>query len=74
MTKAEIVEKMAQDVGITKTDAQTCLVSFIANVTKALKKKDCIIKHNNRIKKSFALYVNQTPFPDYRLPLVSLSN
>ncbi len=40
MTKAEIVEKMAQDAGITKTDAQTCLESFISGVTKALKKKD----------------------------------
>ncbi len=40
MTKADLVEKMAQDAGITKTDAQTCLESFIANVTKALKKKD----------------------------------
>jgi len=40
MTKAEIVEKMAQDAGITKTDAQTCLESFIGCVTKALKKKD----------------------------------
>ncbi|MGD9215754.1 MAG: HU family DNA-binding protein, partial [Desulfobacteraceae bacterium] len=37
MTKAEIVEKMAQDAEITKADAQTCLESFIAGVTKALK-------------------------------------
>jgi DNA-binding protein HU-beta len=40
MTKAEIVEKMAKDAGITKAAAQTCLESFIASVTKALKKKD----------------------------------
>jgi DNA-binding protein HU-beta len=40
MTKAEIVEKMAKDASITKAAAQTCLESFIACVTKALKKKD----------------------------------
>jgi DNA-binding protein HU-beta len=40
MTKAELVEKMAQDAEITKADAQTCLESFIAGVTKALKKKN----------------------------------
>jgi DNA-binding protein HU-beta len=40
MTKAEIIENMANDAGITKTEAQTCLVSFIDSVTQALKKKD----------------------------------
>jgi len=40
MTKAEIVEKMATDAGITKAAAQTALESFIDGVTKALKKKD----------------------------------
>ena len=40
MTKAEIVEKMATDAGITKTAAQSALESFIDSVTKALKKKD----------------------------------
>jgi DNA-binding protein HU-beta len=40
MTKAEIVEQMAKDAGITKNDAQTCLESFTASVTKSLKKKD----------------------------------
>jgi DNA-binding protein HU-beta len=40
MTKAEIVEKMANDAGITKAAAQTALESFIEGVTKALKKKD----------------------------------
>ena len=40
MTKAEIVAKMADDAGITKAAAQTCMESFIATVTQALKKKD----------------------------------
>jgi DNA-binding protein HU-beta len=40
MTKAEIVEKMANDAGITKAAAQTALEAFIEGVTKALKKKD----------------------------------
>lgn len=40
MTKAELVEKMAEDAKITKVAAGTALDSFIANVTKALKKKD----------------------------------
>lgn len=40
MTKAEIIQKMADDAGITKVAAQTCLESFIAGVTQALKKKD----------------------------------
>jgi DNA-binding protein HU-beta len=40
LTKAEIVEKMAEDAGITKAAAQICLEVFIANVTKALGKKE----------------------------------
>lgn len=40
MTKAELVEKMAADAGITKVAAAAALDSFTANVTKALKKKD----------------------------------
>ncbi len=38
MTKAEIVEKMAQDAGITKAGAQKALDSFIESIGKALKK------------------------------------
>ena len=40
MTKAELIEKMAADAGITKVAAGTALESFLTNVTKALKKKD----------------------------------
>ena len=40
MTKAELVEKMAVDSGITKVAAAAALDSFTANVAKALKKKD----------------------------------
>jgi len=40
MTKAELVEKMAGDAGITKVAAAAALDSFIANIGKALKKKD----------------------------------
>jgi DNA-binding protein HU-beta len=40
MTKAELVEKMAEDAKITKAAAGAALESFMANVTKALKKKD----------------------------------
>jgi DNA-binding protein HU-beta len=40
MTKAEIVEKMAKDAGISKVAASTALNSFMEGVTKALKKKD----------------------------------
>ncbi len=40
MTKAELIEKMASDAGITKVAAGAALDSFIANVTKTLKKKD----------------------------------
>jgi len=40
MTKAEIVEKAAQDAGISKVAAATVLNSFMDSVTKALKKKN----------------------------------
>lgn len=40
MTKAELIELMASDAGITKVAAGAALDSFIVNVTKALKKKD----------------------------------
>lgn len=40
MTKAELVEVMAQDAKISKVAAGAALESFMENVTKALKKKD----------------------------------
>lgn len=40
MTKAEIVENMAKDAGVSKVTAAAALNSFMANITKALKKKD----------------------------------
>jgi DNA-binding protein HU-beta len=40
MTKAELVEKMAKDAGISKVAATAALDSFMTGVTKALKKKD----------------------------------
>ena len=40
MTKAELVEQMAKDAGVSKVVATAALESFIANVTKTLKKKD----------------------------------
>ncbi len=40
MTKADLIEKMANDAGITKAAAGTALDSLITNVSKALKKKD----------------------------------
>lgn len=40
MTKAELVEKMASDAGISKVAAQTALNSFMDCVSKTLKKKD----------------------------------
>lgn len=40
MTKAELVEQMAKDAGISKAAAASALDSFVASVTKALKKKD----------------------------------
>lgn len=40
MTKAELIEQMAKDAGISKTAATAALNSFVDSVTKALKKKD----------------------------------
>jgi len=40
MTKAELVEQMANDAGISKVAAAAALNSLMDNVTKALKKKD----------------------------------
>lgn len=40
MTKAELVEQMAKDAGISKVAAGAALASFIDGVTKTLKKKD----------------------------------
>jgi len=40
MTKAELVEKMAKDAGITKVAAAAALDSFTTSVTKALRKKN----------------------------------
>jgi len=40
MTKAELIEKMAKDAGISGAAAGKALNSFIDGVTKALKKKD----------------------------------
>ena len=40
MTKAELIEKMATDAGISNAGAGKALDSFVDSVTKALKKKD----------------------------------
>ena len=40
MTKADLVEKMAKDAGISKAAAAKALNSFTTSVTKALKKKN----------------------------------
>jgi DNA-binding protein HU-beta len=40
ITKADLVDKMAQDAGITKVAAADALNSFMDTVTKTLKKKD----------------------------------
>lgn len=40
MTKAELVDSIANDAGISKVAASSALNSFMENVTKALKKKD----------------------------------
>ena len=40
MTKAELIDKMAADAGISKVAAATALNSFMESVTKALKKKE----------------------------------
>jgi DNA-binding protein HU-beta len=40
MTKAELVEAMAKDAGISKSAANKALDSFTTTITKALKKKN----------------------------------
>jgi DNA-binding protein HU-beta len=40
MTKAELIEKMANDAGISKAAATDALNAFTDGITKALKKKD----------------------------------
>lgn len=40
MTKAELIEQMAIDAGISKVAAAAALNSFTEGITKALKKKD----------------------------------
>lgn len=40
MTKAELIEKVAKDAGISKVAAGAALQSFMNNVAKALKKPD----------------------------------
>ena len=40
MTKAELVEKMAKDAGISKVAAGKALASFMEGVTKGLKKRN----------------------------------
>jgi len=40
MTKADLIEQMAIDAGISKVAAAEALNSFTAGITKALKKKD----------------------------------
>ena len=40
MTKAELIENIAKDAGISKAAAGVTLNSFVDNVTKALKKKN----------------------------------
>jgi DNA-binding protein HU-beta len=40
MTKAELIDKMATEAGISKAAAGSALNSFIDSVTQALKKKD----------------------------------
>lgn len=40
MTKADLIEKMAKDAGISKVAAKAALESFIGGVTKGLKKRN----------------------------------
>ena len=40
MTKAELVEKIAKDAGVTKVVAKATLESFLDGVTKGLKKRN----------------------------------
>lgn len=40
MTKAELIDKMADDAGITKKEADEALQALLGGITDALKKKD----------------------------------
>jgi DNA-binding protein HU-beta len=40
MTKAELIDGISEDAGVTKVAADAALSSFMANVTNALKKKN----------------------------------
>ncbi len=40
MNKAELIDAMAKDAGLSKADAKRALESFVGNTTKALKKGD----------------------------------
>lgn len=42
MNKQDLVSKIAEDVGVTKNNAQGMVESFLSNVTRALKKGDAI--------------------------------
>lgn len=42
MIKAELIEAMASEAGLSKADAQRALESFTGNVAKALKKGDTV--------------------------------
>jgi nucleoid DNA-binding protein len=42
MNKQDLVSKIAEDVGVTKHNAQGMVESFLGNVTRALKKGDAI--------------------------------
>jgi len=42
MTKAELVEKIATESGLTKTDSEKALNAFISSVTNALKGGDSV--------------------------------
>lgn len=40
MTKAELIEKVAKDVGLTKSDAGKAVQSFLEGLTQGLKKRN----------------------------------
>ena len=45
MNKAELISKLADDAGITKTQANAALDSFVTAVTKTLKKNPHFLRH-----------------------------
>ena len=49
MTKAELIESIAKDAGISKAAAGVALNSFVDNVSKALKKKGDPVKRGEKI-------------------------